>query len=410
MEQKLINEVEHDESKIKGFKKQLLKFVENYYQKHEGGKQFSYNPRDDTYYRNDDEDEGELLNFIWKTKEIINKELETNCLNAGEKALKFKKKAQELNISWTKPIETTVFSGFLDNPNNPNFDLLFPKVEVSPELATNYELFMEENKKTKHIIKDTERFMQLNKVSTHLCSKETWIFHISLFLSKNKINANNFDYFFPPNGESPITSFGYHILSKHEIQEKIDEIQKIESEREFTSKILFKILKEKNLEDQNNSKLSLHQYIMILSQYFIEHPRSLKKEYVFHPIDNYCTDTNKMNYFSINYATIQNFMLHIKNVKEKKNNELLETIKTWGSTNSKLKENMKSYDWKDLIRSYYTTNDETIPTNIVFYIPDKKITKFCLNHLIIDYEDLINNKDYLDFFMDCSDDEEEDEN
>ena len=406
MEQRLIDAVEGDESQIKGFKKQLLEFIENIYKKHDGGKQFSYNPRDDTYYRNDDHDEGEYLNFIWKTKEIINKELETNCLNAGEKALKFKNKAKELNISWTKPIETTVFSRFLDNPSNPNFDLLFPSVQVSPELATDYELFKEENKKTKHIIENTERFMQLNKVSTYLCSKETWIFHISLFLSKNKLTTNNFDYFFPPNGESPITSFGYHILSKHEIQEKIDEIQKIESEREFTSKILFKILKEKNLEDQNNSKLSLHQYIMILSQYFIEHPRSLKKEYVFHPIDNNCTETNKMNYFSIDYTTIQNFMTHIKNVNEKKNNELLETIKAWGSTNSKLKENMKSYDWKELIRSYYTTNNETIPTNIVFYIPNKKITEYCLNHDIIDNEDLTQENIMLDLFMDDSDDEE----
>ena len=113
MEQRLIDAVENDESQIKGFKKQLLEFIEKIYKKHDGGKQFSYNPRDDTYYRNDDHDEGEFLNFIWKTKEIINKELETNCLCAGEKALKFKKKTKELNISWTKPIETTIFSGFL---------------------------------------------------------------------------------------------------------------------------------------------------------------------------------------------------------------------------------------------------------------------------------------------------------
>ena len=406
MEQKLINAVKKDEAEKKEFKKQLLKFVENYYQKHEGGKQFSFNPHDDTYYINDDHDEGELLNFIWETIKIINKKLETNCLCAGEKALKFQKKAEELNISWKTPIETTVFSRFLDDPNNPNLDLLFPTVEVSPELATNYELFKEENKKTEYIIEKTERFMQSNQVRTHLCSKETWIFHISLFLIKNKLTTNNFNYFFPPNGESPITSFGYHIISKDEIQEKIDEIQKIESEREFTSKILFKILKEKNLEDQNKSKLSLHQYIMILSKYFIEHPRSLKKEYVFHPIDNYCTDTNKMNYFSIDYTTIQNFITHIKNVNEKKNDELLETIKTWGSTNSKLKENMKSYDWKELIKSYYTTNKETIPTDIVFYIPNKKITQFCLNYDIIDYEDLTQENIMLDLFMDYSDDEE----
>ena len=407
--EKLIKAVEHNEAQIKDFKKQLLNFVENYYKKHDGGKQFSYNPRDDTYYRNDDHNEGELLNFIWKTKEVLEKNLETNCLNAGQKALKFKNKSEELNISWTKPIETTVFSGFLNNTNNPNFDLLFPTVEVSPELADDYGLFIEENKNTKHIIKNTERCMQLNKVSTHLCSKETWIFHISLFLNKNKISTNNFNYFFPPNGESPITSFGYYILSKYEIQEKIDEIQKIESEREFTNKILFKILKENKVEDQNNTKLNLHQYIMILSQYFIEHPRSLKKEYVFHPIENDCTDTNRMNYFTIDYTTIQNFMTHIKNVEEKKNNELLETIKAWGSTNSKLKENMKSYDWKELIRSYYTTNNETIPTNIVFYIPEKKITQYCLNHYIIDYEDLTQENIMLDFFMDYSDDEDYDE-
>ena len=407
--EKLIKAVERDESMKKDFKKQLLNFVENYYKKHDGGKQFSYNPRDDTYYRNDDHNEGELLNFIWETKEMLEKNLETNCLNAGEKALKFKNKAEELNISWTNPIETTVFSGFLNNTNNPNFDLLFPKVEVSPELATNYELFMKENKKTKHIIKNTERYMQLNKVSTHLCSKEIWIFHISLFLSKNKITIKNFDYFFPPNGESPITSFGYHIISKHEIQEKIDEIEKIENEREISDILLNKILKQNKIEDQNNSKLSLHQYIIILSQYFIEHPRSLKKEYVFHPIENNCTDTNRMNYFTIDYITIQNFMAHIKNVKEKKNDELLETIKTWGKTNSKLKENMKSYDWKELIRSYYTTNNETIPTNIVFYIPEKKITQFCLNHDIIDYEVLIQENIMLDFFVDYSDDDYDDE-
>jgi len=87
----------------------------------------------------------------------------------------------------------------------------------------------------------------------------------------------------------------------------------------------------------------------------------------------------------------------------------LETIKTWGKTNSKLKENMKSYDWKELIRSYYTTNNAAIPTNIVFYIPEKKITQFCLNHYIIDYEDLTQENIMLDFFMDDSDDEEDDE-
>jgi len=407
--EKSIQDVELDESMKKDFKKQLLKFVENYYKKHDGGKQFSYNPHDDTYYRNDDHDEGEYLNFIWKTKELLNKELETNCLNAGEKALKIKNKAKELNISWTKPIETTVFSSFLDNTNNPNFDLLYPTVEVSPELADNYQLYLEENKKTKHIINNTERFMQLNKVSTYLCSKETWIFQISLFLSKKKITIENFYYFFPPNGESPITSFGYHIISKHEIQEKIDEIQKIESEREYTNKILFKILKENKIEDQNNTKLNLHQYIMILSQYFIEHPRSLKKDYVFHPIENDCTDTNRMNYFTIDYTTIQQFITHIKNVEEKKNDELLETIKAWGTTNSKLKENMKSYDWKELIRSYYTTKNETIPTNIVFYIPEKKITQFCLNQYIIDYGALTQDDIMLDFFIDDSDDEEDDE-
>ena len=93
-------------------------------------------------------------------------------------------------------------------------------MEVSSELADDYELFLEENKKTKHIIENTKKFMQLNKVSTYLCSKETWIFHISLFLNKNKISTKNFYYFFPPNGESPITSFGYHIISKTEFQEK----------------------------------------------------------------------------------------------------------------------------------------------------------------------------------------------
>ena len=75
--EKLIQAVEHDEAQKKEIKKQLLKFVENYYKKHDGGKQFSYNPHDDTYYRNDDHDEGEYLNFIWKTKELLNKELET---------------------------------------------------------------------------------------------------------------------------------------------------------------------------------------------------------------------------------------------------------------------------------------------------------------------------------------------
>ena len=72
-------------------------------------------------------------------------------------------------------------------------------MEVSPELADNYQLYLEENKKTKHIINNTERFMQLNKVSTYLCSKETWIFQISLFLSKKKITIENFYYFFDCN-------------------------------------------------------------------------------------------------------------------------------------------------------------------------------------------------------------------
>ena len=67
---------------------------------------------------------------------------------------------------------------------------------------------------------------------------------------------------------------------------------------------------------------------------------------------------------------------------------------------------MKSYDWKELIRSYYTTNNVTIPTNIVFYIPNKKITEYCLNHDIIDNEDLTQENIMLDLFMDDSDDEE----
>ena len=87
--------------------------------------------------------------------------------------------------------------------------------------------------------------------------------------------------------------------------------------------------------------------------------------------------------------------------------QIHDTISTKKTTNSKLKENMKSYDWKELIRSYYTTNNAAIPTNIVFYIPEKKITQFCLNQYIIDYGNLTQENIMLDLFMDYSDNEED---
>lgn len=388
IEQTILDAVNKDEENIINFHRKHLEFLRNEYKKNKGRKKTTSSDEDFCIGIGEENQtsEGSLLDFIWDSIQKIER-MKTKPLSLCEKALLCKKKAEDLNIlhKWNKPIQKAEFLTGYGGLNGDDFNELFKKGTITLELANNYEDYLEYHNDSDLILKDIKVFMYQNGISLlKVEEKNYWIHHIALYYAINKKNLPKYITFYPANGKSPILDFSYHIISNKDLEDKINEYKKLFDEKEKSDKLLYKILDTKN-------KLNLHQYIMILANYFIDHPKSIKKDYVFHPLKK---DENLKNdeikYESINYDTICNFKNHIKNCISEKNIKLINSISEWSKQNNKFKENMSEYEWTKIIKDYYKSNSLTIPKDIILYPISKSKKDFSLNHYIITYDDLIN--------------------
>lgn len=405
IEQTILDAVNKDEENIINFHRKHLEFLRNEYKKNKGRKKTTSSDEDFCIGIGDENEtsEGSLLDFIWDSIQKIEK-MKTKPSSLCEKALLCKNKAEELNIlhKWNKPIEKAEFLTGYGGLNGDDFNELFKKGTITLELANNYEDYLEYHNDSDPILKDIKVFMYQNGISLlKIETKNYWIHHIALYYAKNKKNLPKYITFYPSNGKSSILDFSYYIISNEDLEDKINEYKKLFDEKEKSDKLLYKILEIK-------AKLSLHQYIMILANYFIEHPKSIKKDYVFHPLkkdENFKND--EIEYESINYDTIRNFKNHIKNCISEKNIKLINSISEWSKKNDKFKENMSEYVWTKIIKNYYKSNSLTIPKDIILYPISKSKKDFSLNHYIITYDDLTNKNSLFGLisYNDESDDE-----
>lgn len=408
VEQIILDAVDKDESNIKDFHRRHLEYLRKEYKKNHGRKKTDIYDEDFSIGigEEDETSEGKFLDFIWESIQRIEK-METNAMSLCDKALLCKKKAEELHLlyKWNKPIIKASFCTGYGGYDGTDLNELFRKGSITLELANNYEDYLEYHKESDPILKDIQKFMTQNGICTFRREKNIWIHNIALYYAENKIELPETIIFYPSNGKSPILDFAYYIVSSDDLSEKIIEYKKIFEEKEKSDKLLNKILDGKN-------ELSLHQNIMILANYFTEHSRSIKKDYVFHPLkkEKYFED-GELKYESITYETICNFKDHIKNCVNEDNIKLINTITEWSKENNKFEENMSEYKWTEIIKGYYKSNSLSIPKDIVLYPISRLEKEFCLNHYIITHYDLTQENDLLGLFLDsdCSDDEDENE-
>ena len=407
VEQIILDAVDEDESKIKDFHRRHLDFLKKEYKKNNGRKRIDIYDEDFSIGigEEDETSEGQYLDFIWDSIQRIEK-MKTNPMSLCEKALLCKKKADELNLRyrWNKPIMKAGFCTGYGGLDGDDLNELFKKGSITLELANNYEDYLELHKKSEPILKEVHKFMTHNQISTFRRDKDVWIHNIALYYATNKIDLPEFIIFYPSNGKSPILDFAYYIISNDDLKDKINDYKKIFDEKEKSDKLLNKILKEKDISEH----LNLHQNIMILSNYFIEHPKSIKKDYVFHPLKKEEDfEDDELKYESIDYETICNFKDHIKKCINEKNIKLINTITEWSKENDKFKEKMSEYNWTNLIKDYYKSNSLKIPEDIILYPKSKSEKKFSLNHYIINYDDITGKNDFLSLMFDESDSDDD---
>ena len=406
VEEIILDAVNKDESNIKDFHRKHLEYLRKEYKKNHGRKKTDIYDEDFSIGMGEENEtsEGQFLDFIWESIQRIEK-MEINAMSLCKKALQCKKKAEELNLlhRWNKPIMKAGFCTGYGGYDGDDLNELFRKGTITLELANNYEDYLEYHKESDPILKDIEKFMTQNGICTFRREKDVWIHNIALYYATNKIELPEYIIFYPSNGKSPILDFAYYIVSNDDLNEKIIEYKKVFDEKEKSDKLLNKIFKEKNISEE----LNLHQYIMILANYFTEHPKSIKKDYVFHPLkkQKYIED-DELKYESITYETICNFKDHIKNCISEDNVKLINTITEWSKQNNKFKENMSEYIWTNLIKDYYKSNSLSIPENIVLYPISKSEKEYCLNHYIINYDDLTEQNDLLGLMLDSDSDDD----
>ena len=150
----------------------------------------------------------------------------------------------------------------------------------------------------------------------------------------------------------------HYELNPKEILKLIEEMRTIEQNIKNT-KILTKILKENKITTKEANKLNYHQYLYIISMYYLEHKDEFSNDYVFHP--KTIKENHKIQYDKIEMENILKFSDYIKWSKSDSYIVELNKVKTWGSINGKVDEDnwtsMNEEDWKELIKKYHEENE-----------------------------------------------------
>lgn len=355
-------------------------------------------------YIDEDEEEGYLPDFYWI--QIMNcKSQKINPLSAYEIALLCKKKAEELDISWTKPMKSEFWGGHYSRP--------YLKCIITPKLAKDYQEYLEDVKSSNKRMKVIEESLKSKDISIYKLNKDNWIHVIANYYVDNKIDLEDYIVFRPFDSKSKNSLFKltYHTIEYDTLEEKITEIMTINGNVEKTGQLLDKIIEYNSIDEDILVKFNIHQYIVIITKYWQENPDLFKEDYVFCPVKSKDQiKEHKINVYSIDIKDIMRMNKHIEYSVLEKNKELVNDVKKWSSENNKNEkefEMMGNKEWDNLIKSYYKENNIDIPEDIIYYIPSKTPEPFCLNYYIIDHFDLTDDSIFSLFKYDDYDDYEE---
>lgn len=407
---KLVNK---DCEKIHSYKDSLKNIIEDAYEK-ENEKKLEIEDEDEDEFKPDKRVNDKLRELRSKINSV-----EINPIGICKTALLYVKKAEELKLlDEFKNLNFfyfTYLTGYYAEP----FIGVISNGKNLTDLVEKYETYTEYHKETDHILANIEKWIQTNDEikqwikdeelsSIMKMNKVQWAYCIALYyVNVSKTRIKDFKVFFPIDGysEGPIKSFGYHIIYSTDINNHIDEIQQVYREKGISDKLLCDIIGDKDV-----SEFQYEEYLYMLSQYFMKHPKSLTNNLVFHfenPEEDYYPF--QFNFYSIKYDYIVRFIEHIKKINDKHNFELVELIKNWSLENkiiSDKKLNCKA--WKKIIKRYFKKNNKKLDEDLIFYVPKQKYYPNRLNYHIINYEDLKCLEDKTDLFDLLDNDSEDD--
>lgn len=366
--------------------------------------------------------EGRVLDYYWKLKDEI-ENCKINPIGVCQTALLYKKKAEEMNC--IEDLKKMKYFGLTFNTGYYLESYLGAILngERLYELASNYEEYSEYHKKTDYILDSITKWMKDNSeiqkwlkdeelTSFVKMNSDQWTYCIALYYAVNNRKIQDFTIFYPIDGEADghIKSFGYHIIYSTDLNILIEKISKTLNNKKISDKSLNKILKEA-LKDNLTNNLEYTQYMFILSNYFKDHPRSLKKDVIFHPpTDENNSNSFSLNYFDIDYDKIKNYIAHLKNVESKHKFELVDTIKKWAVSKKYIQDvPLSEKAWIKIIKRYHKKNNIEISEDIILYVPRKHLKDYLLPYRILYHDDLTDENSEFSFF-DCLYDSESDTN
>lgn len=412
--------VDNDVNIMRNTQNDLLDILKKNYIKNNGKKM---NDEEKFYYDDENESEGRVLDYMIELQKKIEK-TSINPIGVCETALLYVKKAEELN--YVEDLRKMKYFGFTFNTGfyaEPYLGAILNGKTLF-ELASNHEDYLEYHKKSDHILDSIQKWMNTNdeiqqwlkdeEFTSHFkMTKDQWIYCIAFYHVKMSIESKD-NIYFPIDGNSdgPIKSFGYHMITWDDLKESIESLKKVFKEKEESDKILNKILKP-ILKDssQETNILYSNQYLHILSKYYMEHPRSLKKNIIFHPpVHEEETSSFSINYYDISDSDIKHMINHLKNIEKKYNFELVDTIKKWAIDKKCISDTpLSEKAWTKIIKRYHKKNNMKMDKDILYYVPRKHKKENSLDYRIIDYDDL--TKDSTDYaFLDMLYDSESDTN
>ena len=433
-EQKILRATLADIDKNKQHYKDIKDFLIKKYKKANGRKQTSVD--DDFDIGDDDESENHEKDFLWKTLHEFEK-IDLNPKTVYEFALLFKKKADELGLFWSKPIQTDIFTRFYAEP--------YRKCIIKPDDVDIYEDYLEDIKNSETRMKMIEKWLIKENIKSYELNQDQWLFHISSYYVKNKIQLEDNIVFRPVDKDEKrcFYELKHYSIEYDKIKLKMFELEtihvntlktktllsKIMKENAIletihvntlkTKTLLSKVMKENAITKKVLQNLDIHQYIYLLAKYWLKSKDEFDDDYVFHPKKSKSVqEIHDIDVYSIYMKDIKTMSVHIQNSTSEKAQELVNIIINWENEKNKTNETKKKFsdfiftDWRSLIKDYYTSNKRDIPQDVVYYPKSKETILYSLNHYVIDHEELTRKFDILDLFdfEESDDDDDDDDN
>ena len=281
IEKQIYNAVVCEIDKNKQHFRDLNTFLVQKYKKAGGNKRTSYDD-DDFGIGDEDESEGYELDFLWDLLKNADRKVSLNPKTVYDWAKLFDKKSNDKCWNWVNPIKVELFTGFYAEP--------YKQVTIKPEMVDYIETYEYDIKTSSYQLEIIEKYLQKQCIHIHKLNHDEWVYEIANYYYENrdKIQYTKIlsdDMVFRPLDNDKIRPFyelkHYRIESK-EILKLIEEMHTIEQNIKNTKKILTKILKENKITTKEANKLNYHQYLYIISMYYLEHKDEFSNDYVFH--------------------------------------------------------------------------------------------------------------------------------